>query len=58
MKPFVLLLLAALAGCSPLTITVIDPPDYDSDRGIGWAASRDAYAAARADDRYVLEQFT
>jgi dipeptidyl aminopeptidase/acylaminoacyl peptidase len=58
MKPFALLLLAALAGCSPLTITVIDPPDYDSDRGIGWAASRDAYAAARADDRYVLEQFT
>lgn len=34
------------------------PPDYDSERGIQWAASRADYAAARADARFVLRQFT
>ena len=39
-------------------LEVVDIPDYDSDRGIGWAASREDYAAARADGRYLLEQFS
>ena len=33
-------------------------PDYGSDRGIGWASTAEEYAAARADARYVMEQFT
>jgi len=39
-------------------LKAVEIPDYDSERGIGWAASREDYAAARADDRYVFEQFT
>jgi len=42
-----------LAGLQPATL-----PDYDSDRGIGWAASREDYAAARADGTLSVEQFT
>jgi len=39
-------------------LKAVEIPDYDSDRGIGWAASREDYAAARADGRYVFEQFS
>jgi len=39
-------------------LKTVEIPDYDSDRGIGWAASREDYAAARADDRYAFEQFS
>jgi dipeptidyl aminopeptidase/acylaminoacyl peptidase len=56
-KPVLACLVLGLAGCAVPT-SELAIPDYDSDRGIGWAASRDAYAAARADDRYVMEQFT
>jgi dipeptidyl aminopeptidase/acylaminoacyl peptidase len=57
-------LLAACAATPEKTgvplgnLTPIDIPDYDSDRAIGWAASREDYAAARADTRYSLEQLT
>lgn len=47
-----------LGGCAQITTQPAALPDYDSDRAIGWAASRDDYAAARADTRFVLEQFT
>jgi dipeptidyl aminopeptidase/acylaminoacyl peptidase len=33
-------------------------PDYDSDRGITRASSREEYEAARADTRYTMRQFT
>ena len=39
-------------------LKAVEIPDYDSDRGIGWAASREDYAAARADSRYAFEQFS
>lgn len=61
---FVAFLLAACAAAperppdSPLEFKPVEVPDYDSDRGIGWAASRDDYAAARADGRSVFEQFS
>lgn len=39
-------------------LATVDVPEYDSDRAIGWAASREDYAAARADGRYAFEQFS
>ena len=39
-------------------LATVEIPDYDSDRSIGWAASREDYAAARADGRYSFEQFS
>jgi dipeptidyl aminopeptidase/acylaminoacyl peptidase len=44
---------ASLAGLQPVTV-----PAYDSDRGIGWASTREEFDAARADSRYVFETFT
>jgi dipeptidyl aminopeptidase/acylaminoacyl peptidase len=68
MKNVYLILVAlVLAACAAVPEHVHEPlrdlktveiPDYDSDRGIGWAASREDYAAARADGRYVFEQFS
>jgi dipeptidyl aminopeptidase/acylaminoacyl peptidase len=58
------LVLAACAAPAPKTagpLTGLQPiavPAYDSDRGIRWAASREDYDAARADNRYAFEQFT
>ena len=42
----------------PLALTSVDLPAYDSERNIGWAASREEYAAALADTRYAMRQFT
>jgi dipeptidyl aminopeptidase/acylaminoacyl peptidase len=57
-----LLTACAVAPDKPLEslrdLETVEIPDYDSDRGIGWAASREDYAAARADDRYAFEQFS
>jgi len=39
-------------------LTPVSVPDYESERGIRWAASREDYEAARADNRFTLEQFT
>jgi dipeptidyl aminopeptidase/acylaminoacyl peptidase len=68
MKTVYLALVAyVLAGCASAPdsprdslgeLEAVEIPDYDSERGIGWAASREDYAAARADDRYAFEQFT
>ena len=59
MKKSALALFALLAtGCADLPVQSVAIPDYDSDRGIAWAASRDDYGAARADARFTLEQFT
>jgi len=52
------LTVTVIAACAVPTTQPVAIPDYDSDRGIGWAASRDDFAAARADARFVLEQFT
>jgi dipeptidyl aminopeptidase/acylaminoacyl peptidase len=52
------LLALLLTACATPNLPSVALPDYDSDRGIGWAASREEYAAARADTRFVLEQFT
>jgi len=61
------LALLALAGCaatppapvsSALVFTPVSVGEYDSDRGIKWAASRAEFDAARADARYQMLQFT
>jgi len=48
-----LIILAAMLNLQPVEL-----PDYESDRGIGWASTRDQYKAALADQRYTLRQFT
>jgi len=67
MKHLVVLGLGLLAGCAAVppppaedlsNLQAVTLPDYDSERGIGWASSREEFAAARADARYVLQQFT
>ena len=65
MRNLIPLSLLALAACAtppagepPPPLTTVTIPDYDSDRGIRWSSSREAYDAARADTRYVMEQFT
>jgi dipeptidyl aminopeptidase/acylaminoacyl peptidase len=42
-----------LAGLHPVSL-----PDYASNRGIGWASTREEYDAARADSRFTMEQFS
>jgi dipeptidyl aminopeptidase/acylaminoacyl peptidase len=39
-------------------VQAVSLPEYGGERGIQWAASREDYAAARADTRFVMEQFT
>jgi len=60
-------LLIVLTGCAtsarapapaPVNFTAVTLPDYDSERGIGWASSREDFEAARADSRYEMLQFT
>ncbi len=58
-----LLALSACAGSfqhseSSLVFTAVDLPAYESERNIGWAASREDYAAALADSRFTMRQFT
>jgi dipeptidyl aminopeptidase/acylaminoacyl peptidase len=62
-----IVLLIVLSGCAtsarapapaPATFTAVTLPDYDSERGIGWASSREDFEAARADRRYEMSQFT
>lgn len=48
-----LIILAAMLNLQPVAL-----PAYESDRGIGWASTRDQYQAALADPRYTLRQFT
>ena len=67
MKTVYLALAFLMAACAAVPdkpseslpdLKTVEIPDYDSDRGIGWAASREDYSAARADGRYVFEQFS
>jgi len=65
MRNLMLASLLALGACAtpqthetPPPFTTVAIPDYDSDRGIRWGSSREEYDAARADSRYVMEQFT
>ena len=51
-------LAATPSPASALVFERVALPDYDGERGIQWAASRDEYAAARADPRYAMRQFT
>jgi len=59
-------LLLALGACSVsfqqaenrLEFTDVVLPAYESERNIAWAASREDYAAALADTRFVMRQFT
>lgn len=52
-----------LAGCATstrpvsLTLEPVRLPHYDEERGIQWTGSREEYAAAANDMRYVMEQF-
>src|SRR6187402_885489 len=58
-----ILVLAACAG-NPRqaeelpNLKTVEIPDFESDRGIGWASSREEYEAARADAHFHLQQFT
>ncbi len=61
------LALGLLAGCATTAdppvaaapeFTAVALPDYDSERGISWASSREDFDAARADTRYQMLQFT
>lgn len=59
----VLLALVACAGAPPKSgelpdLISVPLPKYESERGIGWASTREEYEAARSDARFVLEQFT
>jgi dipeptidyl aminopeptidase/acylaminoacyl peptidase len=68
--PVLISLALVLAACAPhqmetdrpatglRDLTAVALPEYDSDRGIRWAASREEFEAARADSRYSMEQFT
>ncbi|HEV7606742.1 MAG TPA: hypothetical protein VGO61_05360, partial [Steroidobacteraceae bacterium] len=60
MKSLALVLtLFALAGCATLVgLAPVALPEYDSDRGIQHAGTREDYDAARADPRFILRQFT
>ncbi|MES1158265.1 MAG: prolyl oligopeptidase family serine peptidase [Terricaulis silvestris] len=49
----------AVGATAPLeNVQSVDLPAYDSERGINWTGSREDYDAARADQRFVMEQFT
>ena len=57
------LVLSACAGSfrhteNQLEFTTVDLPAYESERNIGWAASREDYATAIADMRFAMRQFT
>jgi dipeptidyl aminopeptidase/acylaminoacyl peptidase len=54
----IMLMLGTLAGCAAPRLEPVTLPDYDSDRGIRWAASRAEFDAARADARFEMLQFT
>jgi dipeptidyl aminopeptidase/acylaminoacyl peptidase len=56
--PATFLALALLGGCATTAFTPVALLDYDSDRGIAWASSREDFDAARADPRYEMLQFT
>lgn len=67
MKNLIILALLALVACAGgaprpaedlANLQSVAFPDYESDRGIGWASSREEYDAARADAHFVLQQFT
>jgi dipeptidyl aminopeptidase/acylaminoacyl peptidase len=64
-SPLVLTVLLLCACATPpaqppalADLKVVDLPDYDSDRGIRHASSREEYQAARADTRFAMRQFT
>jgi dipeptidyl aminopeptidase/acylaminoacyl peptidase len=47
------------AGLGPLAaLQPVAYPEFDSERGIRWSSTREECAAARADTRFVMEQFT
>jgi dipeptidyl aminopeptidase/acylaminoacyl peptidase len=61
------LTLGVMTGCATVpetpvaaatTFEAVALPAYDSERGIGWAASRADFDAARADSRFEMLQFT
>jgi len=57
MKRLTVLVLLTLVACTA-TPPPVPLPAYESERGIGWASTREEYEAARSDARFVLEQFT
>jgi hypothetical protein len=42
----------------PTNVRPVTVPAFDGEAGLQWSSSREEYDAARADERYVLEQFT
>jgi dipeptidyl aminopeptidase/acylaminoacyl peptidase len=58
-----MLVLAACSGAPRQAeelpnLKTVAVPDFESERGIGWASSREEYEAARADGRFLFQQFT
>jgi len=59
MRGAVSILLAAWASQAGLAdLQPVTSPAFESERGIAWSCSREEYAAAQADARFVLEQFS
>jgi dipeptidyl aminopeptidase/acylaminoacyl peptidase len=42
----------------PTDVRPVTVPAFDGEPGLQWSSSREEYDAARADERYVFEQFT
>lgn len=67
MRLAVVVCLVVLTGClnapdrsrsePPLELTAAPLPEYDEERGLRFAATREEYGAARSDVRFVMEQF-
>ncbi len=56
MRVWLAVLLATGFG-SLVALQPVAYPDFDSERGIQWSSTRQEYAAACADARFVMEQF-
>ena len=52
------LLAGAVQSTRPIDARPVTVPDFDAERGIQWSSTREEYETARADGRYVFEQFT
>jgi dipeptidyl aminopeptidase/acylaminoacyl peptidase len=50
--------IAVQSTFGPTDVRPVAVPAFDAERGLQWSSSREEYDAARADERYVFEQFT
>jgi dipeptidyl aminopeptidase/acylaminoacyl peptidase len=50
--------IAVQSTFGPTDVRPVTVPAFDGEPGLQWSSSREEYDAARADERYVFEQFT